>query len=69
MVEPLIYRLADLEGAVGLSKTTIYELIRNGQFPQPIMLAQKNVGWRADEVREWVTSRPRRRAVADDVSG
>lgn len=61
MAALLIYRLPALERAVGLSKSTIYQMIRSGTFPEPIKLAPKTVGWRVNEVEAWLANRPRQR--------
>ena len=43
----------------GLSKSTLYRLIKQGAFPPPLQLAARAVRWRSDEVDEWLSSRPR----------
>ncbi|CAM3511465.1 helix-turn-helix transcriptional regulator [Bordetella flabilis] len=57
MVQPLIYRISELVKIVGVSKTTIYELIARGDFPSPVGLTGKAVGWRASEIERWVGTR------------
>src|SRR5439155_10050959 len=42
---------------VGLSRTTIWRLVRNGAFPAPRRLSANAVGWRASEVDAWIASR------------
>lgn len=45
-----------------LSRTTIWKLMRENQFPQKISLTngpRGRVGWRADEVQAWIDSRAR----------
>ncbi len=44
---------------IGLSRSTIYELIRRGEFPAPIQLTPNRVGWLSEEVDAWLVSRPR----------
>lgn len=56
----LVYRLPELIKAINLSKTTIYELMQQGEFPKPVMLTTRTVGWPAHEVRDWLENRPRR---------
>ena len=43
---------------VGLSRTTIWELIRRGDFPRPMTLTTQLVGWRRRVVLDWIASRP-----------
>ena len=45
----------------GLSKSTLYRLMRTGVFPEPLKIGPKAIRWRADEIQEWVESRPRAR--------
>lgn len=52
-----IYRLKALVSELGLSKTTIYALIKEGQFPKPVSLTTRSVGWRAEDIEEWLNSR------------
>ena len=54
---PRILRLPAVEAAVGFKKSKLYELIQEGQFPQPVRLGNKSVGWLADEVQAWINAR------------
>jgi prophage regulatory protein len=43
-----------------ISHSTLYRMIKKGAFPEPVRrTGQRGVGWRADEVEEWILSRPR----------
>ncbi len=48
---------------VGLSRSTLYELVRRGDFPAPLELAPNRVGWLHEEIDAWLASRPRRRRL------
>ena len=52
-----VLRLPAVETAVGFKKSKLYELIQEGQFPQPVRLSNKSVGWLADEVQAWINAR------------
>lgn len=52
-----ILRLPQVTDAVGLSRATIYRLISEQRFPQPVRLSSQAVGWLASEVEDWITSR------------
>lgn len=52
-----ILRLPQVTSAVGLSRATIYRLLSERRFPQPVRLSSQAVGWLASEVEEWITSR------------
>jgi prophage regulatory protein len=61
-VEPkprvLIVRMRQLIPMVGLSRSSIYRFISLKQFPAPIRLGDKAVGWRVDEIEDWINARP-----------
>ena len=50
---------ADVEDRVGLGRSAIYRLMREGQFPEPFRIGPGTVRWSAREIEEWVASRPR----------
>ncbi len=58
--EPRVYvvRLKQLTSMLGLSRSTIYVLVSKGRFPVPVRLGTKAVGWRINEIEEWISSRP-----------
>ncbi|KOQ70319.1 hypothetical protein ABW43_06060 [Stenotrophomonas maltophilia] len=43
-----------VEQDCGFSKTTIYRLMKRGQFPKPAKRAGRSVRWRNSEVQQWV---------------
>ena len=49
-----------VEKKVGKSRQQIWRDIRAETFPAPIELGPNSVGWYADEIDEWLASRPRR---------
>jgi prophage regulatory protein len=53
----MLLRRQDVEAISALSKSELYRRLREGTFPQPIVLADRVVRWVADEVREWVDAR------------
>ena len=52
-----IWRLPEVMTRTGLSRSTIYELIRQDQFPSQIGLGPRAVGWVANEIEEWIEAR------------
>ena len=58
-MEPRILRLRQALSVTGLSKATIYRLLNVGAFPRPIRLSERAVGWRTEEIDEWLASRER----------
>lgn len=43
-----------------LSRTTLHRLRNDkfGDFPQPCRLGGKRIGWRADDIRQWIDNLP-----------
>ena len=54
---PRLLRRPQVEELTGLPRTTIYELVRKGQFPPPVPLVGRTVAWPEPAVREWIESR------------
>ncbi len=46
--------LPDVEQVTGLKKTTIYGLIKKGEFPRPIRLTRRASRWPASQVQAWI---------------
>lgn len=51
-----LMRRADVERETGLSKTTIYDRIRQGTFPKPVSIGSAAVRWRLRDIEEWLAS-------------
>ena len=51
---PQIFRRRQLEKQLGLTRSSIYKMREDGEFPRPIKLGRRAVGWRADEVANWL---------------
>ena len=59
-----ILKLAEVETAVGLKRSIIYELIAAGSFPRPIALTPTARGWVETEVDSWLDQRVAERDAA-----
>ena len=42
----------------GVSKSTLWRWISKEQFPRPMKLGERAVGWRQSTINEWLDSRP-----------
>ena len=49
-----IIRLPEVKARTGLSRSTIYLRISRGQFPSPVSLGGRAVGWIETEVQAWI---------------
>ena len=54
-----VLRLRAVLERVGIGKTAVYAAIKNGEFPAPIKLSARAVGWREADVEAWLAERPR----------
>lgn len=54
-----IIKHQQLKDMVGLSRTTIWRMEREGKFPSRVRLGANTVGWLEEEVLSWLASRPR----------
>ncbi len=52
-----IWRMSDVCHQAGLSRSTIYRLIDNGDFPQSIPLSKKSIGFLSSEIVAWKEQR------------
>ncbi len=52
-----ILRLKDLHQRIKLSRSTIYAKIAAGDFPSPITLGPRAVGWLESDIEKWIKSR------------
>ena len=53
-----VLRLPDVRRLSGLSRSTIYQKIADGEFPRPIQLSKRSVGWTDQSILDWIASRP-----------
>lgn len=52
-----ILRRHDVERATGLPRSTIYDKIAKGEFPRPVKLSPRAVGWLESEIADWQQAR------------
>lgn len=52
-----LLRRPDVERITGLSRSSIYAMMKIGEFPQSIPLTGRIVAWLQSEILEWVQSR------------
>ena len=50
-------RLKDVLETCGLSKSSIYDAIKKGEFPKPVRLYGRTSAWIKSEVLQWAQSR------------
>jgi prophage regulatory protein len=54
---PQILRSPAVQSLTGLSRSTLYRIIAKNEFPQPLTLGVRAVGWLESAVTAWIDSR------------
>jgi len=47
-------RLPEVKNKTGLSRSSIYLRMSNGEFPQSISLGSRAIGWLESDINEWL---------------
>ncbi len=50
-------RLPETKKRTGLSRSSIYLRVQHGNFPAPVSLGARAVGWIESEVDQWIAAR------------
>jgi len=62
-----LIRLKEVIRNTGLGRSTVYKYIAEGQFPKPVSLGDRAVGWVDSEVDEWIMARIEQRDAGESV--
>ena len=54
---PRILRRQHVEAQTGLSRSNIYDLIAREEFPRPIKIGARAVGWIEKDIVDWINSK------------
>ena len=49
-----ILRRKQVEEITGMKRSSIYQRIKIGNFPAPIKLGDRAVGWISTEIQDWI---------------
>ncbi|MEM5387903.1 AlpA family phage regulatory protein [Paraburkholderia phymatum] len=60
-------RRSEVERETGLSRSTIYQRIKAGTFPEPVHLGARSVGWRVADIEAFLASPAGYQAAGRDV--
>jgi prophage regulatory protein len=52
-----LLRLKAVKELTGLGKSTIYDRMKKGEFPNRIHLGAKSSAWLESEIQEWISQR------------
>ena len=61
----IINRLPVVKARTGLSRSSIYLRMKQGQFPRSISLGNRAIGWLESDVNKWLEDRIAESKVAD----
>ena len=56
--QPQILRIGAVTERTGLARSTVYKWISRGQFPRPVKLGARAVGWHRSDIEAWIAGRP-----------
>ena len=52
-----IWRRPRVLAAIGMGPTWLHEAVKRGDFPAPVKLGARAVGWRRADVQAWLEAR------------
>lgn len=64
-----ILRTKDVCSYLGISRSTLHSLRKSGEFPPPIQLLRRGVGWRLSTVEQFLNSRSEAASGEQAMSG
>ena len=51
-----ILRLPEVVDRTGLSRSTIYEMIKSDRFPKQTRIGVRAVGWKIEDIEGWINN-------------
>ena len=60
-----VLRLPQVKSRTGLSRSSIYLKVSQHEFPSPIPLGERAVGWVESEIENWIESRIKARPFVE----
>jgi prophage regulatory protein len=52
----IILRRRTVETRTGLGRSTLYQKMAQGEFPRPLRLGPRSVGWRQSDIDAWIAA-------------
>ncbi len=53
-----LLRRREVERITGMSRSSIYRLMQQGDFPRPVKVSSTAVRWKESDIAAWIESRP-----------
>ena len=63
-----LLRRRQVEEITGMSRSLIYKMMLEGEFPRPVRVGPMAVRWRASDITTWMESRPVAQGEFDPTS-
>lgn len=57
MLQKTILRLPETMARTGISRSSVYAFIKAGNFPKPIALGPRAIGFLASDIDHWIDTR------------
>jgi len=57
LAELTIFRESQVRSLLKLSHSTLYSMMKEGNFPRPIPIGARAIGWRAKDLLRWLKER------------
>ena len=58
VMQDRLLRRRDVERMTSMSRSSIYRLMQEGEFPRPVRVGPATVRWKASDIMNWMESRP-----------
>jgi len=52
-----LLKMPEVRAKTGLSRSHLYSLAQNGEFPKPLKLSERSSAWVESEVEGWIEDR------------
>ena len=62
-----LLRLSEVEGLVGLKKSKIYAMVKQGDFPAPLKIGRAS-SWLRSELEAWIAFRANLRTMSTEAA-
>jgi prophage regulatory protein len=58
--KPSIERLPEVLDRIGMGRSWLFDAVASGVFPPPVQLGRRAVGWRSQDIDQWIEGRSRK---------
>lgn len=59
-----LLRRREVEKWCGIATTTLYRLMNNGEFPEPLRITRKSIRWKESAIQAWIESKENKNGSA-----